>query len=308
MVMSKDRDGKILKMRIHRGRVALLAEVQPSLWRSNRPMGKPHLSQRAPQEERGDCSGEPSILDGNRFMKASSKSSRTEPPGGAGKHGENDVACRAMSTIFRLSVPLAVSIFSAIVAVAEPLTVGAVDKVQAHVDATQAGQTRPLVINSDVYFRDRCHSGEGARLQVTLKDGTQLTLGEHATLMVDEFIYDPFRSRAELAITVVKGAFLYVGGLIDKETSANVRIRTPLAAIGIRGTTVWGGPIDKGYGVIVLSGEATVTGRRGTVTLKQGQGTMLFGDRRPQHAAAWPTDRMKRAVASITFGKPPGGQ
>jgi hypothetical protein len=208
-----------------------------------------------------------------------------------------------MSAISRISVPLAACILVAGIAVAEPMDIGAVDKVQAHVDATQAGQTRPLVINSDIYFRDRCHSGEGARLQVTLKDGTQLTLGEHATLVVDEFIYDPSRSRAELAIRVVKGAFLYVGGLIDKETDAKVRIRTPLAAIGIRGTTVWGGPIDNGYGVIVLSGEATVTGRRGTVTLKQGLGTMLFGDRRPQRAAAWPADRMKRAVASITFGK-----
>jgi hypothetical protein len=47
-----------------------------------------------------------------------------------------------------------------------------------------------------------------------------------------------------------------------------------------------------------------VTGRRGTIILKQGQGTMQFGDRRPQRAAAWPADRMKRAVASITFGKP----
>jgi hypothetical protein len=213
-----------------------------------------------------------------------------------------------MSAISRFSAPLAVIIFNAGVACAQPMAVGAADKVQAHVDATQAGQTRPLVINSDIYFRDRCHSGERARLQVTLKDGTQLTLGEHATLVVDEFIYDPSRSRAELAISVVKGAFLYVGGLIDKETSANVRIRTPLAAIGIRGTTVWGGPIDKGYGVIVLSGEATVTGRRGTVTLKQGQGTMLFGDGKPQRAAAWPAGRMKRAVASITFGKPSGGQ
>ena len=69
---------------------------------------------------------------------------------------------------------------------------------------------------------------------------------------------------------------------------ANVQIRTPIGAIGLRGTTVWGGLIDKGYGVVVLSDEATVTGRRGTVTLKQGQGTMLFGDSKPQRAAAWP--------------------
>ena len=208
------------------------------------------------------------------------------------------------SAICRLSVPLAAGIFRASIAVAETMTVGAVDKVQAHVEATQAGQTRALIVKSEVYFRDRCHSREGARLQATLKDGTQLTIGENATLVVDEFIYDPHRSRAELSIRVVKGAFLYVGGLIDKETGANVRIRTPLAALGIRGTTVWGGPIDNGYGVIVLSGEVTVTGRRGTVTLKQGQRTMLFSGGKPQRAAAWPAGRMKRAVGSITFGNP----
>jgi hypothetical protein len=173
------------------------------------------------------------------------------------------------------------------------------------VEATQAGQTRALVVKSEVYFRDRCHSREGARLQATLKDGTQLTLGENATVVVDEFIYDPVMSRGELSLRVVKGAFLYVGGRIEGVNGAKVQIHTPVGAIGLRGTTVWGGPIDNGYGVVVLSGEVTVTGRRGTVTLKQGQGTMLFGDGKPQRAVAWPAGRMKRAVASITFGKPP---
>ena len=58
----------------------------------------------------------------------------------------------------------------------------------------------------------------------------------------------------------------------------------------------------------MLNGEVTVTGRTGTVTLKQGQGTMLFDDGKPQRAAAWPAGRMKRAVASITFAKPPAQQ
>jgi hypothetical protein len=205
-----------------------------------------------------------------------------------------------------LSALLAASIVGASVAVAEPMAVGAVDKVQAHVDATQAGETRALAANSDLYFKDRCHSGEGARLQAILKDGAQLTLGENATLVVDDFVYDPFMSRGELSLRVVKGAFLYVGGRVEGLSGAKVQIRTPVAAIGVRGTTVWGGPIDKGYGVIALSGEVTVTGRRGTVTLKQGQGTMLFGDGKPQRPASWSAGRMRRAVASITFGNQPG--
>jgi hypothetical protein len=35
---------------------------------------------------------------------------------------------------------------------------------------------------------------------------------------------------------------------------------------------------------------------------------MLFGNGKPQRAAAWPAARMKRAVASITFRNPPAQQ
>ena len=211
-----------------------------------------------------------------------------------------------MSALCRSAAALVVSILSIDVAVAEPTAVGAVDKVQARVDATQAGETRPLAVNSDVYFKDRCRSREGARMQATLKDGTRLTLGENATLVVDEFVYDPAQSRGELSVKIAKGAFLYVGGLIEGEPGAKVRIRTPAAAIGVRGTTVWGGPIDKGFGVLALSGEVTVTGRRGTVTLRQGQGTMLYADGRPRPVVVWPAGKVKRAIATITFGNPTG--
>ena len=55
------------------------------------------------------------------------------------------------SAICRLSVLLAAGILRASVGVAQPITVGAVDKVQAQVEATQAGQTRALVVKSEVY-------------------------------------------------------------------------------------------------------------------------------------------------------------
>jgi hypothetical protein len=70
------------------------------------------------------------------------------------------------SAICRLSVPLAASIFRASIAVGEPITVGAVDKVQAQVEATQAGQTRALIVKSDVYFGEK--QGQGTML---FKDG-----------------------------------------------------------------------------------------------------------------------------------------
>jgi hypothetical protein len=183
---------------------------------------------------------------------------------------------------------------------AEIRTVGTVDRVQPQVDATQAGQTRALATDSELYFRDRCRSGRGARMQATLKDGTQLTLGENATLLIDEFVYDPFQPGA-ISVRVPRGPFLFVGGRVEDQSGARVNIHTPIGTLGVRGTTVWGGPIDKGYGVLVLKGQVTVSTRRGTVTLREGQATMVFGGRRPQAPGAWPEERTKRAVASISF-------
>ena len=206
------------------------------------------------------------------------------------------------SAICRFLAPVAICTFTANVVLADTTTVGNVDKVQAQVDATQAGQKRAMAMGSEVYFKDVCHSGQAARLQATLKDGTQLTLGANATMIVDEFVYNPlpFTSGA-LSVRITKGAFLFVGGKVEGKTGANVKIQTPVGTLGVRGTTVWGGPIDKGYGVIVLSGEVSLTTRTGTVVLRQGQGTMVFGQGRPQAAAPWPEDRMKRAVGSVSF-------
>jgi hypothetical protein len=89
-------------------------------------------------------------------------------------------------------------------------------------------------------------------------------------LVIDEFIYDPNKSRGELSIRIVKGVFLYVRSLIEGERPRKFGYGWCAWAAGHNGL---GRPNRRRYGVVVLSSEVTVTGRRGTVTLKQGQGT-----------------------------------
>ena len=190
--------------------------------------------------------------------------------------------------------------FAAPVAAA-PLAVGAVDKAQGRAEAVQAGATRTLAVESPVLFRDRLRTGADARLQAKLADGTELTLGENGRMTVDEFVYDPSAPGGKLALSVPTGAFLFVGGKVEGPTCGNVSIKTPVGTLGVRGTTVWGGRIDGGFGVLVLKGEVVVTTPKGRVTLRDGQGTMVYAAKRPTAAAPWPEDRVKRAVATISF-------
>ena len=88
---------------------------------------------------------------------------------------------------------------------------------------------------------------------------------------------------------------------MEDGAGARVTIRTPLATLGIRGTTVWGGPIDDGYGVFVQSGQVVVSTQRGRVTLGPGQGTMLRPRQAPEAVKTWPAAKVERALATVAL-------
>ena len=94
---------------------------------------------------------------------------------------------------------------------------------------------------------------------------------------------------------------MFVGGKIEGPTGGHVDIHTPVGTLGVRGTTVWGGHIDGGFGVLVLSGEVALKTAKGTVLMHKGQGTMVYDGKSPTAAAPWPDDRVTRAVATIAF-------
>ena len=188
-------------------------------------------------------------------------------------------------------------------ALAAPEAIGTVEKAQLDASATQGGETRALAPEGAILFKDKLRTGPGARLEATLADGTVLTLGEKGRMTVDEFVYKPGYLGGAMSVKVAQGAFLFVGGKIEGPTGGNVVIQTAVGTLGVRGTTVWGGHIDGGYGVLVLDGEVEVTTKRGKVLLRKGQGTMVYDGRRPMKAGPWPEDRTKRAVATISFAE-----
>ncbi len=178
--------------------------------------------------------------------------------------------------------------------------VGDVDRVQNTVHALYANKRRPLTVSAPVWFEDLLKTGPDARLAVTLVDGSSLTLGEKATLKVDAFVYSP--NSGQLGLDVAQGAFLFIGGKLEDKPKASVNIKTPVATLGIRGTTVWGGPIDDAFGILTLKGEVTVTNAAGAVDLKPGEGTMIAApDQAPSNPVTWPEAKVQRAVATIVF-------
>ena len=91
-------------------------------------------------------------------------------------------------------------------ALAQSRALGAVSELQGEATAARSGaRPRVLTASSDVFFRDTLRTGDGARLATAFTDGTRLTLGENASVVVDTFVYDPDKSIGRLTARIAGG-------------------------------------------------------------------------------------------------------
>jgi hypothetical protein len=145
-------------------------------------------------------------------------------------------------------------------------SVGRVTKVQ--------GSTTPAANGTPVHMNDRLRTGANARLEVTFNDNSKLTLGENANVVIDRYVYNPNKSSAQVVLNATQGALRFAGGKIEQMNQKNIVVNTPNAALAVRGTHFWAGPIDGQYGVLLLNGKVGVSNRAGAVTLaRPGMGT-----------------------------------
>jgi ferric-dicitrate binding protein FerR (iron transport regulator) len=210
---------------------------------------------------------------------------------------------RARSILFRLLAVFASAVAAGPAAAQAPEPVGRVNKVQNEANVVSATGAKAATIGTLVHMQDELRTGAGARLQVTFRDNTVLTLGEHARLTIDRYVYDPERGIGETALKAAAGAFRFVTGRMQNLKDKTIVVSTPVAQIGVRGTEFWGGPIDATYGVFLIAGEVTVTNQGGSVILSgAGQGADIpsaFDP--PGPPSPWPADKVARAVESVAL-------
>jgi hypothetical protein len=152
------------------------------------------------------------------------------------------------------------------VALAAP--VGKVTRVQKQ---AQVGSS-PARVGTPVSMGARLLTGPGSRLEVTFVDGSKLSLGENASLVVDRFVYSPAKGVGAMAMSKSKGAMRFTTGNIGKMSKKDVTLSTPQGALAVRGTDFWHGPIWGHHGAYVVNGQVDVKRRGRNVRLRPGYG------------------------------------
>ena len=120
----------------------------------------------------------------------------------------------------------------------QPALAGRVKSVTGDAFIVRAGASIPIQIGHDVFESDRVRTGTSGRVGLTLRDDTRVAIGPQSEMGVETFRYAPAQGRLALALRFVQGVAVYVSGKIAKLSPDAVRLQTPSAIVGVRGTTV----------------------------------------------------------------------
>jgi FecR protein len=101
------------------------------------------------------------------------------------------------------------------------------------VSASRNADKRQLVRDDPVFRNELVQTGDESYAGLAFNDGTTLSVGPNAEVLLDEFAYDDNNKSGQMVMTLSKGAVRFVTGSMTK---SGYRIRTPTATLGIRGT------------------------------------------------------------------------
>jgi hypothetical protein len=100
------------------------------------------------------------------------------------------------------------------------------------------GSELPATVGAAVFETDSLKTGSDGRLGLTLKDDTRVSLGASSEVHLATFRYAAAEGNVALVLKFMRGVAGYVSGRIAKLSPDAVRLETPNAIVGVRGTTL----------------------------------------------------------------------
>ena len=114
--------------------------------------------------------------------------------------------------------------------------IGHVTKLVGNATAIRNGVSIILNNGDNVHKGDVVQAGSDSTLGITFIDGTVFGLSSNARMVLNEMVYDPSGSNNSSLLSLVQGTISFVAGATAK--NGNMKIDTPVATMGIRGTAV----------------------------------------------------------------------
>jgi len=93
----------------------------------------------------------------------------------------------------------------------------------------------PLKLRDDIYFNDTVQTSSNSTLGITFNDSTTFNLSANSKIIIDNYVYEEGGSKNAAVFDIAKGTVAFVAAAVAK--TGDMKITTPTATLGIRGTT-----------------------------------------------------------------------
>jgi hypothetical protein len=103
------------------------------------------------------------------------------------------------------------------------------------VQVSTMAQAAQAKVGDLVYQGDAVATGVDGKVGINFTDGSSFNLSNNARMVLDEFVYDPNSTSNASLFNLTKGTFTFVAGKVAK--TGDMKVDTPVATMGIRGTT-----------------------------------------------------------------------
>jgi hypothetical protein len=116
-----------------------------------------------------------------------------------------------------------------------PARVGEAAVVQNEVLRVAGSGSNQINVGDGLLRDETVRTGADSAARLVMIDSTNLSLGANASIRLDRTVFNDEHSYKDIAIRLTTGAFRFVTGHSEKTA---YKITTPLATIGVRGTTL----------------------------------------------------------------------
>lgn len=137
----------------------------------------------------------------------------------------------------RHSVAVAVAVFAlATTGLARAEDVGEVKVSKGSVHVERDGTRLPATVGMGIRQSDTVVTGFDGSAGVTFSDNSLLSTGPNSVLVVDRYSFNSTTHAGHFDASLKKGTLAVVSGKLVKQSPDAMRVRTPAAIMGVRGT------------------------------------------------------------------------
>jgi hypothetical protein len=143
-------------------------------------------------------------------------------------------------------------LLSLLIATAAQANIGTITELSGTaVEIKRGGSNLKATKDTKIESNDTVSVGSNTNLTITFADGSTAKITPNSKLVIDDFVYDP-KGSSKANMRVALGTVRMASGGIAKQNSQNVNIKTPTAAIAVRGTDFAMTVSELGESIVVL--------------------------------------------------------